>query len=403
MEKQKTKEKESGQMKTLLIRVWEILRGVGKDRPLSVEDIREILMEQDRAAGIGEDDANKEKYNLRLLRANIKAINDALENPPPNFNVTKQNDSQRAERLQTKMRGERAKGHSQEIATDRIEKCFVGRRADKECLYYHKDALTGEELRFLFDAVQSASFLSADAADALCRKLTKLCGGVDKQVWSERVVAKKDKQPLAFRVFDTVRTIEQAIERKKRLHIIYCKGYGKACNFEWDNESMDPIAVLYNNGYYYVYGYSHLTNKYCVLRVDRIRKAKITDEDSVHTEERASFLGKKGGKDILFASQMGAADPTEVMFRVPGGLVLDMFDKFGAELQMIDEHTGHFAFRKKINLSPEFLGWCASYNGDVEILAPPSARLEFAKFVLTTQKYFETDYLIFARSKIKNT
>lgn len=394
---EKNNANKNNEKKSLLIRVWEILRGVGQDRPLSVEDIQAVLIEQDRASEIF-DETVKDKYNPRLLRANIAAINSALDNPLPDYKVTKQNDSQRLERLKTKLSGKRT---SVLDASERIGKLYVGRRENKECLYYNNNALSYEELRFVFDAVQSAAFLSPEAADDLCNKLTTLCGGLDKELWHERASRPRGRRK-GTDTFDKISKIEQAIAQKKGLSFRYFKGWNRFESAVFDDEDVDPIAILYNNGHYYLYGFSFLSEDCCLLVIDRMRNVVVTDEDSVFIEVRESFLGDKAdGKDRIFRSNMGVSEPVDVTLRIPGRLVPDIYDKFGYKMRIVvDLHSSdHFVVKTKVNLSPEFFGWCASHNGDLEIIEPDSARLEFAKFTITTQKAYTFEELLWAKNK----
>ena len=373
MEEREDKKK-SGQMKNLLIRVWEILREAGQDRPMSLEDIRAILIKQDRASrifGEGEEGA-KDKYNPRLLRANVKAINAAL--------------------MANKKYG----------FGDRINKKYVGRREDKKCLYYNEDALSYNELRFVFDAVQSTAVLSQEEADGICRKLVALCGDVDRNLWHERVCNYK-AEPYNNNVLNTINKAEWAIAHNRRVK--FCvQGRGVDGGIISHDEIMDPIAVLYDSGRYHLYGYSKASENRCAFSIDRMRCLVVTDETSDYTKERESFLSSEGGgKDRLFAFGLNTIEnPIEVTLRVHARLAPDMYDKFGANIKVSPGGPDHLLFNQYVNLTPEFYLWCASYGGELKIVLPDRARVGYAEYLLKMIMSCRKDDLLAAREKLKN-
>lgn len=397
--------KESGQMKALLVRVWEILRGAGKDRPLSLDEIRQLLLEEDSKSG---EEAEGEKYSARLLSANIKAINAALELPPPLFSADNRPCPERAALILKKV-AKQAETSGQPSAADRIERICVGRHQEKEWLYYHRDALTDDELHFLLDAVRSAAFLPAQRAEELCKKLGRLLGGVDTSTWKNRAAKVSTSLYINEDVFETLRTAEEAIEQERELSFVYCAGFGRDKRPLWESwikpQSIEPIAVLYHGGLYYLYGYDPLKNYYRMLRIDRMTKVKIAKTPSPHTKERETLLG--GESD--FTEHMAAFPPcpegkaVEVDFRVRSGRMSEMFEKFGAEIRpLIDfRDSSFYTFSQTVNISPAFFGWCALFGGDLQITSPAWLRAEYAKyFMRLLRRDFSTDELKAAQNAL---
>ena len=388
MKTRSTNEKDNLQSKVLLIRMWEILRRFGSDRPLSLEDIRQALIEDDRARGIFEEEiSQKDKYNLRLLRTNIKAINAALELSPRKVNVAAT--PERTELLKRKQKKEVKKGND---PCAPIEKIIIGRGESKECLYYNKDALTLDEIRFLHDAVKAQDCMTQECENQLLDKLSNLTGRPFES-WEIRMAQLPAIRYEISNVFDTVHVIECAIKDGKRLQFKYLIGWNVDKDYKWEPgmwrlQEVDPIAIYYRDGQYYLFGFSYpnvdnpprskLKDGYRTLRIDRMAKVQVLNTPSEHADDRARVFEtwkKYHGRIPDFVSWTGVP-ATEVLFRTSHKLVPELFEKFGSSLkvQRIREKSGQVLFQLSINDMDALFAWLASCAEKVEIIQPLSVR-----------------------------
>lgn len=414
MEKQNTNE--NIQSKVLLIRMWEILRKADSDHPLSLEDIRRLLMEADRANGI-EEDPQKDKYNLRLLRTNIKAINAALEGFSAEINVP--DNPERAELLKRKQkkmaRAAKKMNKAKESQTsDPVGKIIIGRGESKACLYYHKDAFTHDEMGFLYDAVKSQDCLTEERANEIHRKLKKLVGENDFEPWEKRAVQLPASNLAVSDTFDIIHKVEKAIKQQKRISFKYMKGAYDARGWMWEPgiqklQDIDPIALYYKDGHYYLYGYNRLhkwegryneikkqiewfdrgKEEYRTLQVDRMARVTILDEPSEHVAEREQFFktwDAHEGRIPAFLPWTGEPS-TSVLLRIPYRLMPDVRDKFGLSVLFSKSKKIRGRVLCTIDVSDvqELLKWVFGYGGDVEILKPASVRKEALTLLVKNQ------------------
>lgn len=404
MKTQSTNEKDNLQSKVLLIRMWEILRRFGSDRPLSLEDIREILIEDDRARGISEEEIlNKDKYNARLLRSNIKAINAALKQLPDKINVSEK--EERAELLKRKQK-KRAK---EEKSCEPIERIIIGRGESKECLYYNSNAFTLDEVRFLHDAVNAQDCLTRECSDEIGSKLINLVGTSDFEPWEYRVVRRPPTCLTVSDVFDVIKKIEVAIKNNKRLSFKYMKGVYDPRGWKWEPgmwsvQEIHPVSIFYNNGRYYLYGFDYPLdyadikkfegiNRYRTLQIDRMTRVVVTDEPSGHEEDRKKFFEiwrKYKGRVPELLPLTGEAS-TQVTLRVPYRFRQDVEDKFGStiELRYSKKKRGCYLFNVDVSSVPELIKWVMGYGGEVEIIKPLSVRKQLAEFWQASRNSFK--------------
>lgn len=403
MKTQSTNVKDNLQSKVLLIRMWEILRRFGSDRPLSLDDIRQILIEDDIARGIPEEEIlNKDKYNSRQLRSNIKAINAALKELPDKINVPEK--EERAELLARKQK-KRAK---EEKSCEPIERIIIGRGESKECLYYNSNAFTLEEVRFLRDAVLAQDCLTRERSNEIGGKLINLLGQPNFKEWDYRVVQRPPTCLTVSDVFEVIKKIELAIKNNKRISFKYMKGVYDPRGWMWEPgmsgvQEIHPVSIFYNNGRYYLYGFDYPLdyadmkkfegiNRYRTLQIDRMARVVVTDEPSEHTEDRKKFFATwhryKGRIPELLP--LTGEPATQVMLRVPYRLEQDIYDKFGkVRLNHSKRKRSHYIFTVTVSSVPELLKWVLGYGGDVEIIKPLSVRKELAEFLQKTRNSFK--------------
>ena len=379
MKTKSTNNKENTQSKILLIRMWEILRRFGSDRPLSLEDIRHILIEDDRARGI-EEDPQKDQYNLRLLRSNIKAINAALEQLPMEIHIP--DSPERAELLARKQRKEARNGKE---LSEPIGKIIIGRGESKECLYYNSNAFTLDEVHFLHDAVNAQDCLTQESADKILKNFARLAGQIEP--WEYRLAPLPAIRYEVSNVFDTIHQIEHAIKDGKRLSFKYLIGQNVDREYKWEPgmwrlQEIDPVAIFYRDGQYYLYGFNYpnvddpprskLKNGYRALRIDRMTKVQVLDTPSEYTEDRARMLDtwkKYHGRIPDFVSWTGEPS-TEVVLRTSHRLVPELFEKFGSNLrvQRIREKSGQVICKLNVNDMAGLLAWLATCAEKVEVV-----------------------------------
>ena len=401
MQKHSTDKTANIQSKVLLIRMWEILRRFGSDRPLSLEDIRQILIEDDRSRGI-EEDPQKDQYNLRLLRSNIKAINAALNQLPTEIDIP--DNPERAELLARKQRKEARKGKK---SPEPIGKIIIGRGESKECLYYNSNAFTPDEVRFLHDAVNAQDCLTQERANKIGGKLIHFLGQQNFKEWEYRVVQRPPTCLTVSDVFVIIKKIEEAIKDHKRIIFQYMKGAYDPRGWVWEPgmdhvQDIDPIAVYFRDGRYFLYGYNYIRGyassgyailkRYRTLQIDRMARVTVLDEPSEHTEDRERFFKtwRKYKGRIPALLPLTGEPCTQVTLRIPYRLEQDMYDKFGTGIRMRNskKKRGRYFFNVDVCDVPELFKWVLSYGGDVEILQPSSVRSDLAKLGQKTRNAF---------------
>lgn len=148
--------------------------------------------------------------------------------------------------------------------------------------YYYQSVFSNAEITTLIDAVETYNYFSDDDLFELITKLTKiqpLTYAFEKYVSDTPTL--KDSNSLLFLNIDLLDSI---IKHKNRARITYCsynykkelqpkKGYPKI---------VEPIALMWSNGYYYLVAYNPDYDNTVNFRIDRISDVEEIKERATH-------------------------------------------------------------------------------------------------------------------------
>ena len=148
--------------------------------------------------------------------------------------------------------------------------------------YYYQSIFTNAEITTLIDAVETYNYFSDDDLFELITKLTKiqpLTYASEKYVSDTPTL--KDSNSLLFLNIDALDLI---IKHKNCARITYCsynykkelqpkKGYPKI---------IEPIALMWSNGYYYLVAYNPDYDNTVNFRIDRISDVEEIEQQATH-------------------------------------------------------------------------------------------------------------------------
>ncbi|MGN0813171.1 MAG: helix-turn-helix transcriptional regulator [Candidatus Coproplasma sp.] len=247
--------------------------------------------------------------------------------------------------------------------------------------YYADDkSLKIEHLRFLLDATQSASFLTCEQTEEICSALTSLAGDHKAELVSDQVLYFEKVKHDNDEVLDTIRLINHAVELDCKVSFRYFStGIGGVRNYRKKGERYEenPICLVFNDGLYYLIGYSEKYNDMVIYRVDRISDMKIERGKAIKHTDRDGQIYGGNIKDRLTAFGMWNNEIKNVKLLVHNKYIEEMYDKFGRDIYVSPYDREHFILTEKISVSDVFFGWVASFGTNVKILEPQDVKEQF--------------------------
>lgn len=228
------------------------------------------------------------------------------------------------------------------------------------------------ELKLLVDAVASSRFITKKKSNALGKKLAQLASENQRKNLRRHIQATNRVKSENESIYYSVNTVNEAITRRKKISFQYTE-FGPDLKeiLRGDGEiyELSPYALLWNEDYYYVVGWSDKHNNVSVFRVDRLYRPEIMDEKAV---KRPDDFNLDDYSTPIFDMYEGSERVT-VKLEVKNGLAKYIVDRFGTHLETRRASDDSFTVKVDVSLSPTFYAWVFQFAGGIKILSPKKA------------------------------
>ncbi len=237
------------------------------------------------------------------------------------------------------------------------------------------------ELKMLVDAVRASKFITEKKSAVLIKKLSSLANVHDRKALNRAVFVSNRTKSENEDIYYTIDRIHEAMESNKNIVFRY---------FSWTHEkkrelrrngelySVSPWSLVWDDSNYYLVGYDIQTKEIRHYRVDKMLKARITQEartgeDEFRKYDISSYSGAVFG--------MFGGKPERVTLSCANRLANVMLDRFGNDITVMKESNERFRITVNIVPSPIFLGWVISFGGDVNIVSPEDVANEMDRLI----------------------
>ena len=235
------------------------------------------------------------------------------------------------------------------------------------------------ELKMLIDAVSSSRFITKKKSEELIQKIAALAGDSQYEHMNRHIVATGRAKSDNKRIYYIVDTITDAINQKKKIQFKYTEyNADKEKVFRHDGEiyTLSPYVLYWNEDYYYVVGYSDKREVVTAFRVDRLHNPKVIDEEAVakpknfNVDDYANKIFKMfDGEDVV------------VELECDNSLMKYIVDHYGLDIETRRNTDDTFIAKVPATLSPTFYGWVFQFAGQMKIVSPDKAVIEFKKIL----------------------
>ena len=249
-------------------------------------------------------------------------------------------------------------------------------RRDRRVRYYvGNHGVSAGEMKLLGDFLNSSALVSESDAQSLLRRLSDTAGRETLSLFQKnasegltdgRVGALENAEIFCNAILENKRMKGRYFcwnSKKQRI----MQFDGRVLNFSpWHLElSGDaPIAIVTLRG----------EQEPVALRVDRFIDLGIIS-DPREGVEKVSALREGGKIDGL----IGKSAPVMLRMRAKNSLADDVISRFGTNITVISNQEDFFEFSVKASADSKLYAWIFERGGEVEILAPASARDEYCK------------------------
>lgn len=228
------------------------------------------------------------------------------------------------------------------------------------------------ELKLLVDAVASSRFITKKKSNTLGRKLSQMASENQRKDLHRHIQATNRVKSENEAIYYSVNTVNEAISRRKKIQFQYTE-FGpdlkEALRGGGEIYELSPYALLWNEDYYYVVGWSDKHSNVSVFRVDRLYHPEILDEKAVKRPD--DFNLDDYSKPIF--DMFEGYDRVPVKLKVKNELAKYIVDRFGTKLETEQVSDDYFTVTVEVSLSPPFYAWVFQFKGEIRILSPKQA------------------------------
>lgn len=234
------------------------------------------------------------------------------------------------------------------------------------------------ELKMLVDAVRASKFITEKKSALLIKKLASLANVHDRRALNRAVFVSNRVKSENEDIYYTIDSIHEAMENNLNISFKYFSWTAdkkKELRRNGERYNVSPWSLVWDDSNYYLVGFDIDSGAIRHYRVDKMLKAVITDtERSGRTEfEKYDIASYSGAVFGMFGGK-----PERVTISCANRLANVMLDRFGSDIPMLKDGDDRFRITVTVVPSPIFLGWVASFGGDVKILSPESIANDFA-------------------------
>ena len=249
------------------------------------------------------------------------------------------------------------------------------------------------ELRLMIDSIQASRFITKTKASEITRKIRKMAGkrlqaSLNRTSFvADRIRSKNDS------VVKDADNLHKAIAADAKTAFYYFhyspdrrnpKSYSKSGK----KLIVSPFALYWNNGNYYLYAYDG--NKFRFYRVDRMEKISepLLERREGHNLFKEKDLTQKKAKVFDMYSTGKSYD---VKFRCHNRIAHSVIDQFGKDIMMMTDDDEHFTFTHRVDISPPFFAWVATFGHSIQIVSPHDVVDEMRLFLKKSMDMYKDD------------
>lgn len=234
------------------------------------------------------------------------------------------------------------------------------------------------EVRLLMDAVLAAPFITQKKTDVLTQKLKRLLSKGQAESVSKQIYVQQRNKFENEEIYYSIDAINRAIAANRKLSFRYYHKVivgGRLQQGRGREFTISPYALLWANDKYYLAGnygkYDNLSN----YRLDRIKRAAVTEEPSRPFCEVSPYRNFFDAADYLRKTfNMYNGEQELVELRCANDILEVVADKFGPGTEFCCHDANGFTVRSKVCVSEGLIEWLLQYGGRVTVQAPESLR-----------------------------
>lgn len=247
---------------------------------------------------------------------------------------------------------------------------IMSKMVGHEKAYYIDDrSFSVPEIKILMDAVQAAKFITPGKSAALIEKLAALGGSHQAEILKSNIVCFDTRKHTNEMIFYNVQALENAIREHKKASFVYFdlnENREKIYRRNGERYNVDPMALVYNEDYYYLMCFNMKHEAITTYRIDRMERVQVEDEavcpqaiveDADIHEYTAQVFKMYNGK------------PQEITLEFDDILIGAVYDRFGEDISIKRIGKKKCSVTVIVQDSPVFRGWVHQFEKKMRVVS----------------------------------
>ncbi len=242
--------------------------------------------------------------------------------------------------------------------------------------FYYEHLFTEGELRLMINSILFSKGVSHRHGKELIGKLESLAGG-SFHYRTGHIHSLPENQPENRQIFYTLETLDEAIGAGRRVSFIY-NSYGtdKKLHPRLDEErrpklqTVSPYLMITANGRFYLICSHVRHDNLAYYRIDRITDIRMEEERARPLRDiPEAAKGLDLPRHLAEHLYMFSGETKRVVFLASGGLINDLMDWFGKDVEFLEENAGQVKAAVRVNLTAMRM-WALQYGLYVRVIEP---------------------------------
>ena len=252
---------------------------------------------------------------------------------------------------------------------------IVGVRSSQNRYYMRSSLFSLSEIKLLVDAVECSQLITPSKSAELIEKLGSLTSSYNKEklcchiYLSERL--KSDNEEVYY-IVDKVNTAVNLNRQITFQYYEYDVEKNKVLRNGGERYVLSPYGMTWEDGRYYVIGFSVKHDKIITFRVDRMSSVEISEDVCTPKLDDFSIVDYVNKVFRMYDDEI-----VTVTLRCKNELMKSVIDRFGLDVKTEPCSKSSFNAIVDVAASQTFFGWVFQFGGDIRIVKPAKVKRAF--------------------------
>ena len=233
------------------------------------------------------------------------------------------------------------------------------------------------ELKIMIDAIQAASFVTANKTDDLVYRIAGMGGSRKADILKSNIVCFNTRKHTNEDIYKNVEVLETALQAKTQASFYYFDRNEKGERVYRKKKKryiVEPMALIFHEDNYYLMCFSSKYNGITNYRVDRMEEVAVEDapvsQDAIIDDSDITEYTKQ-------AFKMYGGPVMDVTLQFDDKLIGVVQDNFGEQVNIVRTAPTTCVASVQLQVSPTFWGWLFQFGKQMSILSPEELVKEY--------------------------